>query len=117
MAKTYAEEKERKEKMAELERMRLKALRDGDTTQAQTGSVVRVVKKQQNIEADVEAAEKVKEESKSILDLGLSARTEKALTEAGIETVKELEGKTKEELVEIKGVGEKAAEDILKAIK
>ena len=117
MAKAYREEKERKEKMAELERMRLKALRDGDTTKTQTGSVVRVVKKQQNIEADVEAAEKVKEESKSILDLGLSARTENALKEAGIETVKDLESKSEEELLDIKGVGAKAVEDIQKAIK
>jgi Holliday junction resolvasome RuvABC DNA-binding subunit len=34
-----------------------------------------------------------------------------------IKTVSDLSGKTKEDLVEIKGVGEKAALDILKALK
>lgn len=115
--KAYNDEKERLEKMAELERVRLKALREGEEAKTKTGSVVRVIKKKKDITADVEAAEKVKEESKSITDLGLSARTEKALKEAGLKTVKDLEAKNEKELLAIKGVGAKAVEDILKAIK
>jgi len=114
----YIEEKERQEKMEEEERLRMKAMREGKTD-VQTTGVVRVVKKEKNIEEEFAAAEAVKAESNSrkIEDLGLSVRIEKALKESGIETVEDLSGKTKEDLKDIKGVGEKAVEEILKAIK
>ena len=50
-------------------------------------------------------------------DLGLSARIVKALEEAGIKSVSALKEMSKDELLEIKGVGEKAVKDIQKAIK
>ena len=114
----YMEERERQEKMEEEERLRMKAMREGKTD-IQTTGVVRVVKREKNIEEEFAAAEAVKAESNSrkIEDLGLSARIEKALKESGIGTVEDLAGKTKEDLKEIKGVGEKAVEEILKAIK
>lgn len=111
-------EKERQEKMEEEDRLRMRAMREGKTD-VQTTGVVRVIKKEKNIEEEYAAAEAVKAESNSrrIEDLGLSARVEKALVSAGIETVENLTGKTKKDLTEVKGIGEKAAEEILKAIK
>lgn len=113
-----AQERDRQEKMEEDERLRMKAMREGKVTVATTG-VVRVLKKEKNLEEDYAAAEAVKAEanSKKIEDLGLSARIEKALKEQGLSTVDDLAGKSKEDLLSIKGVGEKAVEDILKAIK
>jgi len=115
-SKQYADEKARQAKMEEEDRERMKALREGKVAESK-GTVVRVVKK--DISAEIVAAEEVKRQadSKSIEDLGLSARTVKALNEGGIKTVSDLSGKTKEDLVEIKGIGEKAAADILKALK
>ncbi|HOV17771.1 MAG TPA: DNA-directed RNA polymerase subunit alpha C-terminal domain-containing protein, partial [Candidatus Dojkabacteria bacterium] len=114
----YEQEKERQAKMEEDERLRMKAMREGKLT-TQTTGVVRVLKKEKNIEEDFAAAEAVKAEvsSKRIEDLGLSTRVEKALKEAGVNTVDDIAGKDKEELLSIKGVGEKAVEEILKAIK
>ena len=100
--------------MEEDERKRLKDLREGKITGQ---GVVRVVKKEKNIEADTVAAEEVKENSKDITELGISSRTEKALLEAGLKKVEDVKGKTKEEILAIKGVGEKSAEEILKAVK
>jgi small subunit ribosomal protein S2 len=114
----YEQEKERQEKMEEDEKLRMKAMREGKLT-TQTTGVVRVLKKEKNIEEDFAAAEAVKAEvsSKRIEDLGLSTRVEKALKEAGVNTVDDIAGKDKEELLSIKGIGEKAVEEILKAIK
>lgn len=114
----YISEKERQEKMEEEERLRMRAMREGKA-EVQTTGVVRVVKKEKNIEEEYAAAEAVKAEANSrrIEDLGLSARVEKSLLSSGIETVESLAGKTKEDLTSIKGIGDKAAEEILKAIK
>ena len=114
----FVEEKERQEKMEEGDRLRMKAMREGKVQVATTG-VVRVVKKEKNLEEEYAAAEAVKAQvnSKKIEELGLPTRIEKSLKEAGLSTVDDLAGKTKEELLSVKGVGEKAVEDILKAIK
>ncbi len=113
-----AQEKERQEKMEEDERLRMKAMREGKATVATTG-VVRVLKREKNLDEEFAAAEAVKAEvnSKKIEDLGLSVRIEKALLESGLTTVDDLAGKSKEDLLTIKGVGERAVEEILKAIK
>lgn len=118
MKMRFAQEKERQEKMEEDERLRMKAMREGKATVATTG-VVRVLKKEKNLDEDFAAAEAVKAEvnSKKIEDLGLSARIEKALKTAGLSTLDDLVGKTKEELLALGGIGEKAVEEILKAIK
>lgn len=115
-SRQYAETRERQAKMEEEERERMKALREGKIAESK-GTVVRVVKK--DISGEIAAAEEAKKQSdsKSIEDLGLSARTVKALNDGGIKTVSDLLGKTQEDLVEIKGIGEKAAVDILKALK
>jgi len=117
VAREYAEEKERKEKMQEQEKERMKALREGKVEAEYVGSVVRVVKKEKDIDAEIEAAEKEKEKTVKIEELKLSSRTENALKDAKITTVKELKEKSAEELGEIKGVGPKAVEEIMKAIK
>ncbi len=118
MLMKFEQEEERQEKMEEEERLRLKAMREGKVTSATTG-VVRVLKKEKNIEDDFEKAVAVKDEvnSKKIEDLGLSARVEKALQNKGFSTLDDLVGKSKEELLAIDGVGPKAVEEILKAIK
>jgi len=118
MKDKYVSEKERTEKMLEEERARMKSMREGKADNTSTG-VVRVVKKEKNLEEEYAAAEAVKAESNSrkIEDLGLSVRVEKALKEAGFNTVEDLSGKTKEDLKDVKGVGEKTVEEILKAIK
>ncbi len=113
----YEEEKERMERIEEEERRRMKALREGKVETKEVGSVVRVVKKEKDIEADVKAAEEVKESSKGIEELGLSTRTENALKGAKIKTVRDLKGYSKEEMREISGIGPKSIEEIQKAIK
>ncbi|MDD4382115.1 MAG: 30S ribosomal protein S2 [Candidatus Dojkabacteria bacterium] len=118
LGREYIERKEREEKMEQEDRERMKALREGKVAVAK-GTVVRVVKKEKDLTEDIKKAEEVKmaNDSKSIDDLGLSARIVKALKEAGIKTLVDITGKKKEQLIEIKGIGEKAADDILKAIK
>lgn len=116
---TYTEEVERKKKMEEEERLRLKRLREGVESTPKMGGIVRVVKKEKDIEAEIAAAEEVKaqSDSKSISELGLSSSIEKNLQEAGINTVSDIVSKTKEDLMEVKGIGEKTAEKILESIK
>lgn len=115
----YEAEQERQARMEEQERLRMKAMREGKVSKKGTTGVVRVVKKEKNIEEDIKAAEAVKAEkdAKGIEELELSTRTENALKDAGIKNVVGLTGKGKEELKEIKGIGEKSAEEILGAIK
>jgi small subunit ribosomal protein S2 len=115
----YEAEQERQARMEEQERLRMKAMREGKVSKKGSTGVVRVVKKEKNIEDDIKAAEAVKAEkdAKSIEELKLSTRTENALKDAGIKNVQGLSGKKKEDLKEIKGIGEKSAEEILKAIK
>jgi small subunit ribosomal protein S2 len=114
----FLSERERQEKMEEEDRLRMKAMREG-RADVQTSGVVRVVKREKNLDEDYAAAEAVKAQvnSRKIEDLGLSARIEKALKEAGISTVEDLSGRSREDLISIKGVGEKAADDIVKSLK
>lgn len=113
----YEEEKARREKMEEQERERMKALREGKISVKEAGSVVRVVKKKKNIEAEVKAAEEVKKSTTSIEELKLSTRTENALKGAKIKIVSDLKKMSEEDLKEVKGIGPKSVEEIQKAIK
>ncbi len=119
LEKEANEEKERIAKMEEEDRERMKALREGKISSANTSSVVRVVKKEKDIDAEIKKAEEVKEkeDKKGMDDLGLSARVIKALNDAGLKSVPAIKKMTKEELMAVKGIGEKAVADILKAIK
>ena len=119
LAKDAQEEKERQVKMEEEDRERMKALREGKVSASASASVIRVVKKEKDIDAEIKKAEEVKEkeDKKGMDDLGLSARIVKALDEAGIKSVSALKKMSKDELLEIKGIGEKAVKDIQKAIK
>lgn len=119
LEKEANEEKERIAKMEEEDRERMKALREGKISSANTSSVVRVVKKEKDIDAEIKKAEEVKEkeDKKGMDDLGLSARVIKALNDAGLKSVPAIKKMTKEELIAVKGIGEKAVADILKAIK
>jgi len=140
MQREYLDEKERQEKMEEEDRLRMKALREGKISVATTG-VVRVLKKEKNLDDDFAAAEAVKKEETSkkkevkkktpkkketskkkeistkIEDMGFSTRVENALVDVGFKKIEELKGKSKEDLLEISGIGEKSAEEILKNIK
>lgn len=113
-----AEEKERQGKMEEEERERMKALRDGKVKE-HSGTVVRVVKREKDIDEEIKQAEEVKkeEDKKSMADLGLSERIVKALEDNGINSVVALKGMSKDDLLALKGIGAKAVEDIQKAIK
>lgn len=113
------EEKARQAKMEEEDRERMKALREGRVSAESRGSVVRVVKKEKDISAEIKEAEKVKkqEDQKGMDDLGLSARIVKSLADAGINTVAALKALSKDELLALKGIGEKALKDIQKTIK
>ncbi len=119
LEKEATEEKERIAKMEEEERERMKALREGKITSATTSSVVRVVKKEKDIDAEIKKAEEVKEkeDKKGMDDLGLSVRVVKLLNDAGLKSVPALKKLSKKELLAIKGIGEKAVADILKALK
>ena len=117
LRRDYEENKARREKMEEEERERMKALREGKVKATASASVVRVVKKEKDIEKDIQEAEKVKEEGKSIQDLDLSTRTLNSLKDAKIKTVKELKNISKNDLAEIKGIGPKSVEEIEAAIK
>ncbi len=119
LAKDAQEEKERQAKMEAEDRERMKALREGKVSAGASASVIRVVKKEKDIDAEIKKAEEVKEkeDKKGMDDLGLSARIVKALDEAGIKSVSALKEMSKDKLLEIKGIGEKAVKDIQKAIK
>ena len=119
LAKDAQEERERQAKMEAEDRERMKALREGKVSASASASVIRVVKKEKDIDAEIKKAEEVKEkeDKKGMDDLGLSARIVKALGEAGIKSVSALKKMSKDELLEIKGIGEKAVKDIQKAIK
>ncbi len=119
LAKDAQEEKERQAKMEAEDRERMKALREGKVSAGASASVIRVVKKEKDIDAEIKKAEEVKEkeDKKGMDDLGLSARIVKALEEAGIKSVSALKEMSKDKLLEIKGIGEKAVKDIQKAIK
>jgi len=92
-------ESERTRKMEEEERERLKALREGKEV---VTSKIRVVK--------------AAKESETFESLGLPSRVISVLKKAGITKVDQVRGKSKEELVELPGVGEKAADEILKVV-
>jgi small subunit ribosomal protein S2 len=115
----YLAEQERQARMEEEERRRMKALREGEISRKGSTGVVRVVKKEKDIEEDIKAAEAVKaqKDATSIEKLNLDTRVENALKKAGIKNIEGLSGKSKEDLKNIKGIGEKSAEQILKAIK
>lgn len=119
LSKDAQEEKERQLKMEAEEKERTKALRGGKITSSATGSVVRVVKREKNIEEEVEQAEEVKkvEDKKGMDELGLSTRILKSLDAAGIKSVAQLESMSDEDLMNVKGLGEKSIKDIKKAIK
>lgn len=118
LTEATAEEKERQARMEAEDRERMKALREGKI-KAQSTSVVRVVKKEKDIDEEIKQAEEVKKEvdKKSMEDLGLPIRIVKTLEDNGVKSVVELRNKSKDELLALKGIGAKAVEDISKAIK
>jgi len=93
----------KKDKKIEVRRFRSKSRYRRKTGHRELISIVRVEKIITN-------------EAGGLGSLGLSTRTENALKIAGIESVGELKEMSKEELLEIKGVGEKAAKEIITEI-
>jgi len=115
----FLAEQEREARMEEQERLRMKAMREGGEIKTGSTGIVRVVKKEKDIEEDIKAAEAVKaqKDATGIEELKLSTRTENALKEAGIKNLEGLSGKNKKDLMKVKGIGEKSVKEILKAIK
>ncbi|MBN1618807.1 30S ribosomal protein S2 [Candidatus Dojkabacteria bacterium] len=128
-------EQERKRMEQELHVQKLKAMKDGvdvAESDATSGKVVRIVqadtsssKTSGKVEDSKKSVKKVvkkmatmnEEKVTDINELKLPKRTLNALKESNIKTVDELRSKTKSELLGLKGVGEKAIEDINKALK
>jgi small subunit ribosomal protein S2 len=111
--KAYENKIVREKAMQEEEKSRIKRLRLRSEN----------LEKQEEKKVETKAAqEKVvkKEQSKKlekeILDLDLGSRVEKALLDGEIYTLKDLKTKTKEELLSLKGLGEKAVEKIMDSI-
>ena len=99
----YQNKIEREEALRQQEQQRMKRLKFGE--------------EKVTVEEEKKSKEKEKPQGRSIQDLGLATRIENALQEAGINTVDALESKSKEDLMEIKGLGEKAVEEIISKVK
>lgn len=99
----YDAEVERKRAMEEAEKERLKAMRQGAMNTPAQKNVVRIIEKQVN--------------PLSIADTDLPDRTKNALIAAGYESLDQLKGLKKAQLLALKGVGEKAVVDIVKLLK
>jgi len=96
----YENKLAREKALHEEEKQRIRRLKFGD---------VRVER--------VEKVEKVKDLEQAILDLGLGTKVEKALKEANIFTLVDLQSKEEKDLMELKGVGEKTVKEIISKIK
>lgn len=68
-------------------------------------------------ELKAEEKEPIREEKVDIDSLGLSTRTENALKDAGKTDLSKLSEMNKKELMEIKGIGEKGADEIITKLK
>ncbi|MCC7290002.1 30S ribosomal protein S2 [bacterium] len=101
----FEAEQTRKKAMEEAERERIKSMRQGKAVaeQVKVTNVVRVVERQVNPLA--------------ISETDLPARTKKALADNGFTSLDQLKGKKKSDLIALKGVGEKAASDIMELLK
>jgi len=98
--KDYENRIERERVLEEEEKKKMKRLKFGE----------KEVKKEEKVE--------VEEKTESMIeDLGLATRIEKALKDAGVNTVDELKSKKEKDLMEIKGLGEKAVEEIISKLK
>ncbi len=111
--KAYENEVARKEAIQEEEQSRIKRLRLGAEN----------LEKQEKKKTDAKKTgekstktEQKKELEKEILDLDLGSRVENALLEGKVYTLKDLKSKTKEELLSLKGLGDKAVEKIMDSI-
>lgn len=130
----YEEKTLREQKQAEEEAERLKQMRAGKAVAAEKSRVMRVVKKEEQpaVEAEKKAvkaevkpkavkvikkADKKAVKKAGLADLGLGARTEKALKEAGMTDVAKLAKMSESELSDIKGVGPAAVKEIKAALK
>jgi small subunit ribosomal protein S2 len=99
----FAAEVERVRAMEEAEKERVKALKQGKIDQAEQVKVVRVFEKPVN--------------PLSIESTDLGVRTKKALATAGIESIDQLKGLKKSDLVAMKGISDKSADEVLKLLK
>lgn len=102
---SFEAEKDRLQAMEEAEKERLKALRQGkiDLAEQKDKTIVRIVEKVVN--------------PLSISETDLPKRTVKALADAGFDSLDQLKGITKAKLVDIKGISEKSAAEVLKLLK
>lgn len=98
----FEAEVERVRAMEEAEKERVKAMRQGVVSTPQK-NVVRIIEKQVN--------------PLSIEATNLPERTKKALLEAGYDSLDSLKNFKKADLLAVKGIGEKAAMDIIKLLK
>ncbi|MCA9375156.1 hypothetical protein KC622_02390, partial [Candidatus Dojkabacteria bacterium] len=121
-----------KEKMEEEDRERMRKLRAGEevksgdklvTSRIQDGgTVVRVTKASKPVPQIIKKTKKVSVQAinadeKKISDLGLSSRIESLLKDAGVKSVSQLGKMTDSEINAIKGLGQKAVEEIRAALK
>ncbi len=107
MHKEYENRIAREKAMEEEEKQRVKRLKVGLEVSKEKESTSSLSSQEE---------EKTTASEESIKDLGLGTKIEKALTDAGITTSTQLKSKSKDELLKIKGVGEKAVETILSSL-
>jgi small subunit ribosomal protein S2 len=108
----FEQEQLRVAAMEEMEKERIKALREGRSQEKFENRVLRIEKK-----ADIKK-EVIKEEKETLIsETSLTPRTQKILTAVGITTVEQAKDLGKTKLAEVKGVGAKSLEEILKIIK
>lgn len=118
MKAEYENKIELAKRMEEEERERMKRLRAGLEIEAKElakpkksdSNVVRVVEESHSESGDENSV-------KNVEDLDLATRSKNALLAAGYIKVSDIKKLAKSELTSIKGIGEKAAEEILKLIK
>ncbi len=106
------EEKEEKSEKAEKEKDAKEEPEKKDNTKKE---VKEENKKEE--EKPKENKKEEKEEKKELDSLNLTTRITNALKDAGIDTVEKLRKKSKEELAEIDGLGEKSIEKIIEELK
>ena len=122
MQQEYQDEQERQRIMEIEERERMKQMRGGTSvvrlstkgkSKNEEGKDVKVKSGKAKM-AETKMAEK---SAKEISELTLGARTQKALEAAGIVDVEKLKTMSEDELLAIKGIGQKAVEEIRSAVK
>jgi ribosomal protein S16 len=109
-----SEKEEEKEEQAKEEKEEKKESKEEKETEEKKEEPKEKSKKE---EPKKEEKENKKEKKEGLESLELSTRISNALEDAGIDSLKTLKAKSKEELSEVKGLGKKSIEEIMEKLK